>query len=69
MEHYAAEADSIKDLKKFRDKVTRHEIIHAFLEESGLADNSEWARNEEMIDWFAIQLPKIANVCEKLKII
>lgn len=42
----------------------RHEIVHAFLNESGLKDNSingcdAWARNEEMVDWFAIQGPKI----------
>jgi hypothetical protein len=41
------------------NKVVRHEIIHAFLFESGLAENSEWAQNEEMVDWFAIQMPKL----------
>lgn len=37
----------------------RHEIVHAFLLESGLDENSEWARNEELVDWIAIQGPKI----------
>lgn len=41
------------------NKVKRHEIIHAFLFESGLAENSEWAQNEEMVDFFAIQFPKL----------
>jgi hypothetical protein len=41
------------------NKVKRHEIIHAFLFESGLAENSAWAQNEEMIDFFAIQFPKL----------
>lgn len=27
--------------------------------ESGLAENSEWAQNEEMVDFFAIQFPKL----------
>lgn len=27
--------------------------------ESSLAENSPWAQNEEMIDFFAIQFPKI----------
>lgn len=44
-------------------EILRHEIVHAFLNESGLANNSgetdAWARNEEMVDWFAIQGPKI----------
>lgn len=42
----------------------RHEIVHAFFYESGLADSSAvvdgaWAKNEEMVDWFAIQGQKI----------
>ena len=40
-------------------KNLRHEIVHAFLFESGLAENSEWAYNEEMVDWIAKQGPKI----------
>ncbi len=44
--------------------ILRHEIVHAFLNESGLAWDSytpveAWAKNEEMIDWFAIQGEKI----------
>ena len=52
------------------DKCTkRHEIIHAFLSESGLQWNSftpdsAWAKNEEMVDWFAIQFPKIIKAFE-----
>lgn len=38
----------------------RHELIHAFLGESGLRSDSEWAENEEMVDYFAIQFEKIA---------
>lgn len=40
-------------------KNKRHEIIHAFLFESGLAENSSWAQDEEMVDFFAIQFPKL----------
>lgn len=48
----------------YRKKTLRHEIIHAFLNESGLSDSSSvpdcgWAKHEEMIDWFAIQSPKM----------
>lgn len=42
-------------------KNKRHEIIHAFLFESGLAENSCWAQNEEMVDFFAIQFPKLVE--------
>lgn len=39
----------------------RHEITHAFMFESGLDGSSEYARNEELIDWIAIQIPKMVN--------
>jgi len=48
----------------FHQETLRHEIVHAFLYESGLDASSQktegsWANNEEMVDWFAIQGPKI----------
>lgn len=51
----------------------RHEIIHAFMYESGLDQcafgyTGPWARNEEMIDWFAIQSPKIYKVFTDLNL-
>lgn len=47
------------------NKVKRHELIHAFLFESGLAENSSWAQNEEMVDFFAIQFPKLLKAFEQ----
>lgn len=52
-------SDSKRDLEAVKKKVLRHEIIHAFLCESGLAENSDWAQNEELVDWITIQGPKI----------
>ncbi len=57
------------NLKEYQKKVTRHELIHAFLFESGLAESSPWARNEEMVDWVASQFPKIKKVFEDLNIL
>ena len=57
----------------YKKKVLRHEIIHAFLYESGLDVNSNksysWAENEEMVDWFAIQSPKLFEIYKKLNIL
>lgn len=65
--------ESCKNLKDFKNKVIRHEIVHAFLYESGLCENSHnvsaWAQNEEMVDWFAIQSPKIFELYKKLNVI
>lgn len=51
-------------IREQMQETTRHELIHAFLNESGLQWNSfapekAWAKNEEMVDWFAIQIPKL----------
>ena len=53
---------SIDDLEWYKNKVLRHEIVHAFVYESGLAENCDWARNEEMTDWIAIQFTKMLEV-------
>lgn len=49
----------VENVEEFQKKVLRHEIIHAFLGESGLRTSSDWAENEEMVDFFAIQFPKM----------
>lgn len=58
-DNYRGEPTCKKNLQIQINKVKRHEIIHAFLFESGLAENSAWAQNEEMVDFFAIQAPKL----------
>lgn len=59
------EPNSLRDMEMFTNKVKRHEIIHAFLCESGLHCESFWATNEEMVDWLAIQFPKILKAFEE----
>lgn len=61
---YQPEEFSKVDLVAYAKKVLRHEITHAFLYESGLCVNSvvcncSWSTNEEMVDWIAIQSPKL----------
>jgi hypothetical protein len=67
--------DSWKDETSYSKRVQtnitlRHEIIHAFLHESGLwgssLESAQWALNEEMVDWVAIQFPKILKVFKQL---
>lgn len=64
---------SIEDLVSYQKKVLRHEIVHGFLYESGLWNNSSeadaWAQSEEMTDWFAIQSPKMFKVFQELDIL
>jgi hypothetical protein len=58
----------VENVQELKNEVLRHEIIHAFLGESGLRNNSDWAENEEMVDWIAIQFHKIADVFKELGI-
>lgn len=55
--------DSKKDLYVYKQQVLRHEILHAFLCESGLSacshKSDNWAADEEIVEWLAIQFPKI----------
>lgn len=57
---------TLKNKSFLVNKNIRHELIHAFLFESGLAENSSWAQNEEMVDWFARQFPKLLKVFNEL---
>ena len=64
------DVDAKKDLESYKKSTLRHEITHAFLYESGLAGNSThcdcWAQNEEMVDWIAIQFPKMLKAFEEV---
>lgn len=55
--------------REIERQILRHEIVHAFFFESGLADSSNnvnaWAVNEEMIDWIALQFPKILKAFQE----
>lgn len=57
------------NFKYFLRSTILHEVIHGFLFESGLDDVSidDWAKNEEMIDWFAMQFEKIEKVVDTIR--
>lgn len=48
----------VEELAEYKERLLRHEIIHAFLIESGLDDHCDW-QNEEMVDWLALQAEKL----------
>lgn len=60
------------DLKAYQRECLRHEIIHAFMYESGLSENFEHKTigiEETTVDWFALQSPKIFKVFQELDIL
>lgn len=60
-----------EETKRECEKQTvRHEIVHAFLHESGLRESSHgiehgWASDEEIVDWMGNQIPKIYKAFEE----
>ena len=53
----------LKDCDGFCDETTKEMLVENY--ESGLAENSNWAQNEEMVDFFAIQFPKLLKAFEQ----
>lgn len=62
-----------KNNTNFIKLVLRHEIVHAFLYEAGLSNDSNscesWATNEEMVDWIAIMSPKMFELFNELELL
>lgn len=65
--------NNVGDFDFLQKKQLRHEIIHAFLSESGLQCNwqhmEQFGHDETTVDWFAIQSPKIFEVFKELDLI
>lgn len=66
-------ANKIENFEWLQKKQLRHEIIHAFMAESGLQANweheTQFGHEETVVDWFAIQSPKIFAVFMQLGLI
>ncbi|MFB8552486.1 hypothetical protein [Enterococcus casseliflavus] len=60
--------DNMQAMEHYEKRTIRHEIIHATLFESGLDHNSKWGRDEEIVDWIAIQFPKLLDVFKSVDI-
>lgn len=64
--------DSDHSIEQVKQTI-RHELVHAFLFESGLASNSfqngAWAENEEIVDWIAHQTPKMFKLFKELDLL
>lgn len=62
-----------EDVDLAQKKVLRHEVVHAFLAECGLDENSlvlddAWAVNEEMVEWISVMIGKIMRSFRELGI-
>jgi len=71
--HRKREPTDCDDSDHIMRRNIRHEILHAYLDECGLKEDSAsanaWARNEEMVDWIANLLPRVNKTLKKMKVI
>lgn len=61
-------AHDLENYEEYIKTIKRHEIVHAFLYESGLGADYEhprWGHDETAIDWIAIQFPKMLAVFQE----
>ena len=61
--HSSLNVENEKDLKK---TTLRHELTHAFLESSGLNSNYLKDTEELIVEWIAIQFPKMLKVFKEV---
>lgn len=56
---FPPELMDVEGREENRKRILRHELLHAFMYESGLGTDCDWAHNEEMTDFFAMQFLKL----------
>ena len=59
----------IGSMETYMNKVIRHELIHAFMDESGFGDcfeHKDFGQEETVVDWFAYQMPKIMELANDI---
>ena len=61
------ERKTIENLEVHYKNTVRHELVHAFIHESGLNVNSDWATNEEFVSWVALQFDKLQKAFEEVE--
>ena len=55
--------DDELELKEHKNHVIKHEIVHAFLAESGL---KRYNHDEDLVDWVAWNIEKIQKVIDEV---
>lgn len=64
-ELFKRDESTVKNLSSIIQETLTHEIIHAFIDESGLGDPYQ---SEVMVNWFTLMLNKIYVAANSLKI-
>jgi len=62
------EDNSYDNINVHKNKVIRHEVIHAMMLESGIVQNTD-LHNEAVVDWIARNHKKMNKIFKKLEVI
>ena len=54
--------ENTSNADEFMNQTLRHELVHAFFFENGLAGECQTANNEMFVDWLALQAPKLMKL-------
>ena len=57
--------ETYENLQAYRNKVLRHEVVHAYFHEMGMM---EYCSDETLVDLLALQIPKMIKTFEELDI-
>lgn len=65
------EDSDLYDFAEYRRNSLRHELIHAFMFESGIGPNTKWdwpgqTHPESLVEWIAFQIPKMVDAMKKV---
>ncbi|MBO4542815.1 MAG: hypothetical protein J5725_06480 [Bacteroidales bacterium] len=56
----------VEGIDRFVNKIYRHEILHAFFQESGIRYKYSKDEEEFIVAWIAVQFPKMKKIFEEL---
>lgn len=66
---FETDPNSVEDLDAYKNSVLRHEIVHAFMFESGLKSECPFANDEVCVDWIALQSPKMFKLWQEMGVL
>jgi len=65
IEEIVQDERTFKDLHKYKNKVIRHEIIHAVFHEAG---HDDYCKDEVLVDALAILIPMMLKAFKQMKV-
>lgn len=65
-ENFLNDGSTEEEKERCYKETLSHELVHAYFRESGLYS---YMKDEVLVDWIAVQMPKMVNTFKKLNIL